>query len=237
MTEAFDLTHGGDVSMWGDEKQGLARAVRELRQEKGWTLAELSARTGIPSSTLSKVENGKLSLTYDKLVSLSRGMAVDITRLFSASVPAALPALAVQSARRSIDRAGGGHFIRTRSYDHHYLAADLLNKRIDPIIAELKARTLEEFGDWVRHPGEEFAYILNGEADLYTEFYSTIRLRAGDSVYFDSSMGHAYLAVGAPPSRVLSICTGGQFEILKALGLDPNAMLIAPNSIPGQRLE
>ena len=99
--------------MSGGEKQELARVVRELRQEKGWTLSELAAHSGIPSSTLSKVENGKLSLTYDKLVRLSQGMAVDITRLFSAEPVPTLAGRLAPSARRSVDRAGGGHFIRT----------------------------------------------------------------------------------------------------------------------------
>ncbi|WP_397586105.1 helix-turn-helix domain-containing protein, partial [Sphingorhabdus sp.] len=38
------------------------RVLRSLRAERGWTLAELSSRTGLPVSTLSKVENNKMAL-------------------------------------------------------------------------------------------------------------------------------------------------------------------------------
>jgi transcriptional regulator with XRE-family HTH domain len=46
--------------------------VRSLRARNGWTLKEMSERTAIPVSTLSKVEHDRLTLTYDKLVQLSQ---------------------------------------------------------------------------------------------------------------------------------------------------------------------
>ena len=42
---------------------------------------------------------------------------------------------------------------------------------------------------------------------LATEFYEPLRLEAGDSVYFDSRMGHAYLADGEGPVRILVVNT------------------------------
>ena len=53
----------------------------------GLTLAETSARTRLAVSTLSKVENGQLSLTYNKLVQLSEGLEIDISTFFD-PVPA-----------------------------------------------------------------------------------------------------------------------------------------------------
>jgi uncharacterized cupin superfamily protein len=76
-----------------------------------------------------------------------------------------------------------------------------------PIIAEPHARSLAEFGELIRHPGEEFVYVLEGTVDLHTDLYTPARLEAGDSMYFDSGMGHAYIAVGLKRCRVLSICT------------------------------
>ena len=34
-----------------------------------------------------------------------------------------------------------------------------------------------------------------------------LRLKTGESVYFESMMGHAYLSVGDKPARILCICT------------------------------
>ncbi len=50
----------------------LGILLRSLRLRNGWTLRQMSQRTSIPVSTLSKVEHDRLTLTYDKLVQLSQ---------------------------------------------------------------------------------------------------------------------------------------------------------------------
>lgn len=199
------------------DKEGRSEArpgavVREERLRRGWTLAEASERIGLPISTLSKVENDKISLTYDKLARLSRGLEIDISRLFGGRDA---PQVGV-SGRRSVTKAGEGRAIETRNYGHLYMAADLLNKSFIPVVAEVRARSLEEFGELVRHEGEEFAYVLEGTLDLHTSVYAPVRLEAGDSIYFDSGMGHAYVAVSDGPCRVLSICTGAESVLIAA---------------------
>jgi mannose-6-phosphate isomerase-like protein (cupin superfamily) len=97
--------------------------------------------------------------------------------------------------------------VRTHVYTHRYPAAELLNKHFVPMIVEHHARTLEEFGELIRHPGEEFCYVIEGAIVLHTELYEPLRLSVGDSVYFDSRMGHAYLAGAEGPCRALSVCS------------------------------
>ena len=193
-------------------------ALRSLRKHKRLTLANVSARTGLPVSTLSKIENGKMSLSYDKLARLSAGLEVDIAQLFE---PDAGIAPTNVHGRRSITRAGEGLVVETENYSHLYPGADLLNKRLVPIVAEPHARSLAEFGELVRHAGEEFVYVLEGTVDLHTDLYAPARLEAGDSMYFDSGMGHAYIAVGLKRCRVLSICSATQSQLIEALGVDP----------------
>src|SRR6516165_6487111 len=169
-------------------------ALKALRIKHGWTLAEVSRRTVPTTSTLSKIENDKMSLTFDKLARLSSGLQIDIAALFRGANGA--DAQSGLSGRRSIARAGEGKAIETRNYSHVYPAWDLLNKKIIPIVAELRARSLEEFGELIRHPGEEYTFVLEGEVDFYTSLYAPVRLKTGDSIYFDSGMGHAYVAAG-----------------------------------------
>jgi transcriptional regulator with XRE-family HTH domain len=189
-------------------------ALKALRRKHGWTLAEVSRRTGLPTSTLSKIENDKMSLTFDKLVRLSASLQVDISALFNGE--AASDGELGASGRRSITRSGEGKAIETQNYSHLYPSWDLLNKRIIPIVAELHARSLEEFGDLIRHPGEEYAFVLEGEVDLYTSLYAPVRLKTGDSIYFDSGMGHAYIAAREGPCRVLSLCTAPETQLIAA---------------------
>jgi transcriptional regulator with XRE-family HTH domain len=190
-------------------------ALRRLRLEHNWTLAEVSRMTGLPVSTLSKVENNKLSLSYDKLVRIAQGLDVDIARLFATDL--AGPADTRVRGRRIITRSGEGKRIDTDNYRHLYPAAELLNKRFNPIIAEPQATSLEAFGELVRHPGEEFTMVIQGAVDFYSEHYAPARLEAGDSVYFDSSMGHAYVKANKGKCQVLSICSATESQLMRSL--------------------
>jgi transcriptional regulator with XRE-family HTH domain len=194
-------------------------ALRAIRNKKGWTLAEVSQRTGLPVSTLSKVENDRMSLTYDKLARISTGLDIDISALFGSGANGAT-AVGL-SGRRCITRAGEGKAIETETYDHVYPAADLLNKRFVPIIADIKARSIQEFGELIRHPGEEWAYVLEGAIELHTELYAPLLLKVGDSIYFDSGMGHAYIAGAPGRCRVLAICSGSESQLIAATTGEP----------------
>jgi transcriptional regulator with XRE-family HTH domain len=196
-------------------------AVKALRRKHGWTLAEVSRRTGLPTSTLSKIENDKMSLTFDKLARLSSGLQIEISALFRGA-NGEDPQFGA-SGRRSIVRAGEGKAIETKNYLHLYPAWELLNKKIIPIIAELRARSLEEFGELIRHPGEEYALVLEGEVELHTSLYAPVRLKAGDSIYFDSGMGHAYIAASEGPCRVLSLCSAPETQLIAASAGRPRA--------------
>ena len=124
------------------------------------------------------------------------------------------------SGRRSVTPAGQGQEIDTENYSHLYPAADFLNKLFVPVITELHKRTLAEFGEMIRHSGEEYAYVLEGTVEFHSELYAPLTLRKGDSLYFDSGMGHAYLKAEAGPCRVLSICSGPESNIMEAVRRD-----------------
>ena len=55
-------------------------------------------------------------------------------------------------------------------------------------------RTQQEFGALIRHPGEEFVYVAEGQLIVHTEFYDPVTLHAGEGIYIDSNMGHGYIA-------------------------------------------
>ena len=40
-------------------------ALKALRQKERWTLSHVAQRTGLPISTLSRLENGKMAMTYE----------------------------------------------------------------------------------------------------------------------------------------------------------------------------
>jgi transcriptional regulator with XRE-family HTH domain len=177
--------------------------LRALRRANDWTLAQVAERTGIPISTLSRMENDQASPSYDQLQRLSRGLQIDIAQLFS---PIELAPVG-QSGRRSVNRVHEGQVIDNGNDRLRYLSTDLLNKSFTPMIAEIKGRRIESDADFHSHAGEEFVYVIEGELELHSRSYAPLVLRAGESIYFDSSTPHAYVALGTSACRALSICT------------------------------
>ena len=52
----------------------FVRALVEARKEKGLTQQELSQRTGINQADISKIENGKLSVSFKTMRKLADGL-------------------------------------------------------------------------------------------------------------------------------------------------------------------
>jgi transcriptional regulator with XRE-family HTH domain len=207
-------------------------ALKALRLEHGWSLAEVSRRTGLPISSLSKVENDKMDLTLDRLLRVSVALETDIAGLFTSPSPPYAQSGA--SGRRSVTRAGEGKLVDSPIGHYRYLAYDLLNKHSVPMIIDVTARSLEEFGEFNRHLGEEFLFVIDGEIDLYSDTYLPVNLKKGDTIYFDSNMGHAYVAVGDGPSRILSICVGPESELFNLIEQKEKTVLVAPVARPGK---
>ena len=190
----------------------LGSLMRALRDRHGLTLKQMSTITGIPFSTLAKVEHDRLTLTFDKLQTVSERLNLRMADLFAAPEESA-PVVA--NSRRSVATLSTALSVATPNYDYYYLSPELRQKDMIPIVSRVKARSLAEFGDMVRHDGQEFLYVLEGRIDVHTEFYGPTTLSAGESVYIDSRMGHAYvLSEGCEDALTLCVCSTTQEELL-----------------------
>ena len=194
----------------------LGSLLRALRLRNKWTLKEMSQRTDIPVSTLSKVEHDRLTLTYDKLVQLSHRLNIRISELFAdTTTGTAEPAV---TARRSIGRTEDAVRVNTKNYDYYYFCPELRRKRMIPIVTRIRAKSAEEFGSLVHHSGEEYVYVLEGRIKVLTEFYDPVILNVGESIYIDSNMGHAYVtADGGEEAVVLGVCSSTDESLLESL--------------------
>jgi transcriptional regulator with XRE-family HTH domain len=185
----------------------LGSLIRLVRKKNALTLRQLSEKVGIPLSTLAKVETDKLSLTYDKLQQFSASLGMSMTEFLAlgeSSPPGSRP---VVTARRSMSNGGNSIRISTPNYDYEYLCADLREKRMVPILTRIRSKDIGNFGEPLKHKGEEFIFVLEGTIEVHLQFYNPVTLKAGQGIYIDSTMGHAYIAKDCDSALVLGICS------------------------------
>ncbi|KNG93142.1 helix-turn-helix domain-containing protein [Pseudaestuariivita atlantica] len=185
------------------EPLDLGARVRQLRKERNWTLEQAAQAAGLARSTLSKIENGNMSPTYDALKKLAEGLAISVPQLFTPPQDDRITGRLVQT------RADEGVDFLTTTYEHKLLAEGLTQKKMLPYHTRIRARDPGEFDGWVRHDGEEFLFVLTGVVRLYTEFYEPAELRRGDSAYYDAAMGHNVVSVSEDDATVLWVTSLG----------------------------
>ncbi|MEO1638350.1 MAG: XRE family transcriptional regulator [Pseudomonadota bacterium] len=175
----------------------LGARVRELRKARDWTLEQAAQQAGLARSTLSKIENGQMSPTYDALKKLAVGLEISVPQLFTPSKTSQV------NGRMAITRNGEETEKVTTTYEHALLGENLTTKKMLPYRTRVRARRMEDFDGWVRHDGEEFLYVLTGKIRLYTEFYEPFELQRGDSAYYDAAMGHNVVSISAEDATIL----------------------------------
>jgi len=186
----------------------LGERLRHLRKEAGWTLQDLSRRSGVSLSTLSKIENAQVAPTFDTLIKAAKGLGVGFEALLSELAASEPPAPTVRraSGRMMITRGGKAVAFSTPMYEYKVHANALRRKFMTPLIMEVKARRLEDVTSWSSHEGEEFIFVIGGTIELHTEFYDPVQLNTGDSAYIDSGMAHMFLSIGVGNASMASIC-------------------------------
>lgn len=182
------------------DKAEMGRRFRVARQSRGLSLAETADVSDMSIATLSKAERGKVVLSYDKFVKLARVLELDLGSLFDD------PVQQLQAGSCTVTRAEQGVFFDAGPNLYQMLSTQLAAKRMAPSIMYVHAEQLSESEDFTRHPGEEFALVLDGQVDLHFETGTVHRLKQHDSVYFDSQVGHLYLRRSVEVGVVLGVC-------------------------------
>ena len=175
----------------------VINAIREQRTRKGISLRAMATELEISASQLSKIETGKSTLSVDLALKIASLLEVPAAVFLSREKPSA-------TGRRTITRATSSGRHHTPGMDFLPLCSDFKGHDNLYWVTTITATTLEENGGWHQHPGQEFFYVLSGEAQLLSELYEPATLSTGDSILFDSEQPHAYVCVGGP-ARVLMI--------------------------------
>jgi len=185
------------------DRTTFGRRLRAARKRFGWTLAQLAERSGVSITTISRAERGQLALGYENFTALGRALEMDMNAMFAGAgvKPAQLDGPVVT-------RAGKGVVYRGLSIAYEFLGTTAAGKQMSPIVGTVHARRIHGPEDFVRHAGEEFAYVLLGEIEVHFDNGEVVHLARGDSLYFDSRLGHAYVSVSRQLARIVGMTIG-----------------------------
>ena len=183
------------------ETDWFGQNLRVQRLTRRLTLDQLSRATGISKATLSRIENSKISPTYDAIVRIAAGLGVETQDLFISDTRSKLRGW------RSVTRRGGERVIETPHYLLSILCADIVERSFMMFSAEIKARSRDAFEQLMKHEGEEQIYVGSGEVEVLTELYEPTRLAVGESMSFDSLMGHAIISTSPENAHVIWTCS------------------------------
>ncbi|MCO7519812.1 MULTISPECIES: helix-turn-helix domain-containing protein [unclassified Pseudomonas] len=172
------------------DRSAVGARLRQLRKRRQMTLKQLSAQSGVPLSTLSKMELAQVSVSYEKLAAVARALNLDIAQLFRASSPS----VAAQTASVVVDSLSTVAGYATGTYDYYPLAGAFPERRMTPAYARIIARERGQFADYIRHPGQEFAMVISGRVRIEFETGEAVSIGPQETAYFDSQVGHIYLS-------------------------------------------
>jgi transcriptional regulator with XRE-family HTH domain len=163
--------------------------LKQLRQRRDVTLADLAAETGISVSTLSRLESGLRRPTLEQLLPLARAHGLTLDELVDAP-PTGDPRVNLRpisggngSTILPLSRRPGG----IQAYKFVLPAAP------DDAVPELRT-----------HEGYDWAFVLDGRLRLVLGEHDLV-LAPGEAAEFDTRTPHWFGATSAGPVEFLSL--------------------------------
>lgn len=199
------------------DRETFGQRLRSARQQFGWTLAQLSALSGVSIPTISRAERGQLALGYENFAALGRALRMDMNAMFAGAGEQPSP-----MSGPVVTRAGRGVVYRGLSFAYEFLGTSAVGKKMSPVVGTVHARRITGPEDYAHHDGEEFAYVLSGALEVHFAGGQVVRLAKGDSIYFDSRIGHAYVSVSRRLARIVGVTSAesGQMASARAAAAD-----------------
>jgi len=186
----------------GAKELRLGAKIRTLREAKKLSVTEAAERAGLTAIVLSQIESEAVTPPVATLLKLANALNVHIGDFFSDVAP---------PKRYEVVRKGDHKRVARRptpeksplSYSYESLSFRLAERHMEPFLVEFDI-DIDEQVPPVSHRGEEFMYVLDGEIEFHADD-EVVRLHEGDSLYFDSSMPHAFIGKGDRKPRAVVV--------------------------------
>jgi transcriptional regulator with XRE-family HTH domain len=176
----------------------MGQRIRQLRLDGGLTLEEAAERAGCTSGFLSQVERNQAVPSISMLYAIAQALGVKVTHFFPRATPGTKVVRANALEPFRFEGSSIVYSLLSTSFPDRKLESLLV--QIDPVDGGLPS---DEFRS---HPGEEFAYVLEGTLCLWIgdEMHD---LNPGDSVHFESTVTHRLENPGDSPTIALWVLT------------------------------
>jgi transcriptional regulator with XRE-family HTH domain len=165
----------------------IGAKIRALRLKKKIGLVDLGKHTGLSPALLSKIERGRLFPTLPTLLRIALVFGVGLEFFFAGARDKPLVAVARKDQRVQLPDRPGAREVAYRFESLDYPATE---RRFNCYYAEFFPVTPDKLRPH-DHPGVEFIYTIQGVLSVHVGG-NEHALHAGDSMYFDSSLPHAY---------------------------------------------
>jgi transcriptional regulator with XRE-family HTH domain len=170
-------------------KLKLGEKVKDLRLQKRYTLRQVAGNTGLSIALLSQIENNAVSPPVATLLRIARALDVNIGYFFREEESKDKAVVVRKNERKKAFRRryaqhGEG------GYTYEALAYTRNAKHMEPFLVEFEPKQKEEL-TFLNHRGEEFLFLFRGRLAFHYD-QDEIILDAGDSLYFDSGVPHAF---------------------------------------------
>jgi transcriptional regulator with XRE-family HTH domain len=167
--------------------------LRELRLQRGLTLQELAAQSGLSKAFLSRLESGNRQASISAALTLSSIFRVSLDSLFEP--PAAGVRCTIIRAADMVEKT-----VKGLKYAPLSNAVQLFN--VQPL--RVKVPPSRRGYRHYHHDGEEWLYVLRGKLTLSLAG-KTFALEEGDAAHFESRLPHRLIARGGRETEVLII--------------------------------
>lgn len=177
----------------------VAKAIKNLRKEKGYSLNRLASLSGLSKGYLSKIENGINVPTITTMARIATALEVEVTYFFmqqGATSRNRKMVIVRRGERREINIKSPESVVRKR----WPLASQKYDRHMHPYIIEVPVEPTNLY----QFEGQEFYYMLDGSIEM-TYDGETFVFQEGDSVYIDCDLPYSGRSIGPEPARVLVV--------------------------------
>lgn len=187
----------------GLKAYAIGPKIRSIRLKKKMGLVELGKHTGLSPAMLSKIERGQLFPTLPTLLRIAMVFSVGLDYFIAADRDKPVIGISRHQERLRFPEKDGD---KDQAYEFESLDFPAVQRLLNSYFAEFFAVAPEKLRRH-QHPGAEFIYVLSGTLNLHIgDEQHTLESR--DSIYFDSTVPHAYRKSGAKACCALVVTTG-----------------------------